>query len=62
VPLGAVVERVRELAAPLGVRPSKAELIGLVPAAALAGYPADVPIGGVDPAAATIEARLASLC
>jgi len=61
VPLGAVVERVRELAAPLGARPTGAELIGLVPAAALAGYPADVPIGGGDPAAATIEARLASL-
>jgi glutamate formiminotransferase len=61
VPLGAVVERVRELAAPLGARPTGAELIGLVPAAALAGYPADVPIGGDDPAAATIEARLASL-
>jgi glutamate formiminotransferase / 5-formyltetrahydrofolate cyclo-ligase len=61
VPLGAVVERIRELAAPLGMRPKGAELIGLVPAAALAGYPADVPIGGVDPAAATIEARLASL-
>lgn len=61
VPLGAVVERARELAAPLGARPTRAELIGLVPAAALAGYPADVPIGGGDPAAATIEARLAGL-
>lgn len=61
VPLGAVVERVRELAAPLGTRPMGAELIGLVPEAALAGYPADVPIGGGDAAAATIEARLASL-
>src|SRR6185437_5071232 len=38
VPLGVVVERVRELAAPLGARPRGAELIGLVPAAALAGY------------------------
>jgi glutamate formiminotransferase len=58
VPLGIVVERVRELAAPLGARPVEAELVGLVPAAALAGYPADVPIRDFDPAAQTIEARL----
>jgi hypothetical protein len=31
VPLGAVVERVRELAAPLGARPLEAELVGLIP-------------------------------
>jgi glutamate formiminotransferase / 5-formyltetrahydrofolate cyclo-ligase len=61
VPLGAVVDRIRELAAPLGSRPVEAELIGLIPAAALAGYPADVPIGDFDPAAATIESRLATL-
>jgi glutamate formiminotransferase / 5-formyltetrahydrofolate cyclo-ligase len=60
VPLGAVVERIRELAAPLGARPLEAELIGLIPATALAGYPADVPIRDLDPAAATIESRLAS--
>ncbi len=59
VPLGEVVERVRALAAPLGARPLAAELVGLVPAAALAGYPADVPIRGFDPARHTIEARLA---
>lgn len=61
VPLGRVVERVRELAAPLGARPLEAELIGLVPAAALAGYPADVPIRGFDRDRHTIEARLAQL-
>ena len=61
VPLGAVVERVRELAAPLGARPVEAELIGLIPAAALAGYPGDVPIRGLDPRRRTIEARLATL-
>lgn len=60
VPLGTVVERIRELAGPLGAHPLEAELIGLVPAAALAGYPVDVPIRGADPAAATIESRLAS--
>jgi glutamate formiminotransferase/glutamate formiminotransferase/formiminotetrahydrofolate cyclodeaminase len=60
VPLADVVERVRDLAAPLGARPIAAEIVGLVPAAALAGYPADVPIHGFDPAAQTIEARLSA--
>jgi glutamate formiminotransferase len=60
VPLGAVVERVRELAAPLGARPLEAELVGLVPAAALAGYPADVPMRGFDPERHVIERRLAA--
>lgn len=60
-PLGAVVERARELAAPLGARPVGAELIGLIPAAALAGYPADVPIRDFDPELRTIERRLAAL-
>jgi glutamate formiminotransferase len=59
VPLDRVVEAVRELAAPLGARPLTAELVGLVPAAALADYPADVPIRGFDPARHVIEARLA---
>jgi glutamate formiminotransferase len=58
VPLGAVVERVRELAAPLGARPLEAELVGLVPAAALSGYPADVPMRGFDPDLHVIERRL----
>ncbi|HXV06164.1 MAG TPA: hypothetical protein VFP23_09715 [Solirubrobacterales bacterium] len=61
VPLAAVVERVRALAAPLGARPLEAELVGLVPEAALAGYPDDVPIRGFDPALHTIERRLAAL-
>ena len=61
VPLGEVVERVRALAAPLDARPVEAELIGLIPAAALVGYPEDVPIRGGDPALQTIERRLASL-
>jgi glutamate formiminotransferase len=58
VPLAEVVERIRALAAPLGARPLEAELVGLVPEAALAGYPADVPIRGLDPALQTIERRL----
>jgi len=61
VPLGEVVERVRELAVPLGARPLEAELVGLIPQAALAGYPADVPMRGFDPQQHVIEARLAAL-
>jgi glutamate formiminotransferase len=59
VPLGEVVERVRALAAPLGARPLEAELVGLIPQAALAGYPADVPLRDFDPRRHVIEARLA---
>lgn len=59
VPLGEIVERVRALAAPLGARPVEAELVGLVPASSLAGYPEDVPMRGFDPSRHTIEARLA---
>jgi glutamate formiminotransferase len=58
-PLALVVERVRELAAPLGARPVEAELVGLLPEAAVAGYPEDVPIRGFDPAQHLIERRLA---
>jgi glutamate formiminotransferase len=57
-PLGTVVEAVRRLAAPLGARPVEAELVGLIPAAALVDYPADVPIRGFDPARHVIEQRL----
>jgi glutamate formiminotransferase len=60
VPLGTVVERVRELAAPLGARPLEAELVGLAPTAALADYPADVPMRGFDPERHLIERRLAA--
>ncbi len=60
-PLRTVVERIRSLAAPLGARPVEAELIGLIPAAALAGYPDDVPIRDFDPERGTIEPRLAAL-
>jgi glutamate formiminotransferase len=59
-PLAVVVERVRALAAPLGARPVGAELVGLVPEAALAGYPQAVPIKGFDPERQTIERRLAT--
>jgi glutamate formiminotransferase / 5-formyltetrahydrofolate cyclo-ligase len=59
--LGAVVEEVRRLAAPLGARPVEAELVGLIPAAAVVDYPADVPIRGFDPELHVIERRLAAL-
>jgi len=58
VSLAGVVERVRALAAPLGARPIEAEIVGLVPGAALAGYPGEVPVRDFDPAAQTIEGRL----
>jgi glutamate formiminotransferase len=58
VPLREIVERVRTLSNPLGARPLEAEIVGLIPAAALSGYPVDVPIRDFDPAAQTIEARL----
>jgi len=60
VPLAAVVEAVRALAGPLDARPVEAEVVGLIPRAALTGYPADVPIRDFDPEAATIEARLSA--
>lgn len=59
VPLGEIIERVRALAAPLGARPLGAELVGLIPQAALSGYPDDVPMRGFDPRRHVIEARLA---
>lgn len=59
-PLAVVVEAVRSLAHPLGARPVGAELVGLVPVAALSGYPEDVPIRGFDPERHTIERRMAS--
>lgn len=61
VPLATVVARVRELAGPLGARPVEAELVGLIPEAALDRYPEDVPIRGFDPSRHTIERRLEAL-
>jgi glutamate formiminotransferase / 5-formyltetrahydrofolate cyclo-ligase len=58
VPLQQVVERITDLARPLGARPVEAEIVGLVPEAALAGYPVEVPIRGFDPTTQTIEAAL----
>jgi glutamate formiminotransferase len=57
-PLAQVIERVRALAEPLGASPVEAEIVGLVPEAALAGFPEEVPLRGFDPQVQTIEARL----
>lgn len=61
VPLGQIVEVIRRLARAHDARPVAAELVGLVPAAALDGYPDDVPITGADPHGRTIESHLSSL-
>jgi glutamate formiminotransferase / 5-formyltetrahydrofolate cyclo-ligase len=61
VPLARVVAEIERLAGPHGTRPVAAELVGLVPAAAMAGYPEDVPVAGFDPDRHLIERRLARL-
>ena len=58
VTLAMVVARVRELAAALGAHPVEAEVVGIVPEAALVGFPEDLPIRAFDPAMQTIERRL----
>lgn len=59
VPLAAVVAEVERLARELGGTAVEAELVGLIPEQALAGYPEAVPIRDFDPARCTIEARIA---
>jgi glutamate formiminotransferase len=58
VPLATVVARVRELAVPYEARVVSAEVIGLVPEAALAGWPDDVALPAFDPAKHVIERRV----
>ncbi len=60
VPLATVIERVRELAAAHGARPTAGELVGLVPEAGLGELPADVPLRGFDPERHLLERRLAA--
>ncbi len=57
VPLRMVVARVTELAAEQGARPVEAEIVGLVPAAALQGFPRELPIRDFDPERHVIERR-----
>lgn len=59
VPLADVIARIRVLSEPLGATPLEAEVVGLVPEAALAAYPSDVPIRDFQPDRHTIESRLA---
>ena len=56
-----VVEATQRIGSSHGTTPVEAELVGLVPEAALAGYAGDVPIAGEDPRNRTIESRLASV-
>lgn len=57
VPLRTVVALIAELAAEQGAKPVEAEIVGLVPAAALQGFPAELPIRGFDRKRHLIEAR-----
>ena len=58
VPLGMVIEEVRALAATRGARPVAAEVVGLVPQAALRELPEDVPLRDFDPARQVLENRV----
>ena len=58
VPLGMVIEEVRALAATRGARPVAAEVVGLVPEAALRELPEDVPLRDFDPARQVLENRV----
>lgn len=58
VPLRVIVTRAAELAAEHGARLVAAEVVGLVPAAALQGFPADLPIQGFDPQRNVIDRRV----
>ena len=58
VPLGRVVSEVRRLAGRHDAAPRSAEIVGLVPEAALDAYPDDVPLMGFDPDRHVIERRL----
>lgn len=57
--LAAVVAEIERLAGEAGGRADAAELIGLIPEAALRDYPEHVPIRDFDAGSRTIEARLA---
>lgn len=57
-PLSRIVSEVRRLAARHDAAPRAAEVVGLVPEAALVAYPDDVPLVGFDPDRYVIERRL----
>jgi glutamate formiminotransferase / 5-formyltetrahydrofolate cyclo-ligase len=58
VPLAEVVDRVRALASPFGASVAAAEIVGLVPEAALAAWPEEIPIPAFDRAKHVIERRV----
>ena len=58
VPLGRVIERIRELAAASGARPVAGEVVGLLPEAALRDLPEDLPLRGFDPELHVLERRV----
>jgi glutamate formiminotransferase len=60
VPLSTLVEAVRRAAGDHGAEVTAAELVGLAPAAALDGFPADVPLRGFDPKRHILENRIRS--
>jgi glutamate formiminotransferase len=55
VPLAKLIEEITRLAAEHGVHPIEAELVGLVPEAAIEGYPGEPPIRNFDPRRDVIE-------
>ena len=61
IPLAEVVAQARELAQPHAGRIRAAEIVGLVPEAALERFPPDVPTPGFDRATGVIEKRLEAL-
>jgi glutamate formiminotransferase / 5-formyltetrahydrofolate cyclo-ligase len=58
VPLREVVEAVRDEVERLGAHVTGAEVVGLVPQAALDGFPPDVPLNGFDPGRHVLERRV----
>jgi glutamate formiminotransferase / 5-formyltetrahydrofolate cyclo-ligase len=61
IPLAEVVAGARELAAPHAGAIRAAEIVGLVPRAAMQDFPPDVPLSGFDESRHLIEERLAEL-
>lgn len=61
VPLAEIASRVAELAEARGARVVAAEIVGLVPRAALDGFPGELPLPGFDPRRGVIEERIAAL-
>ena len=58
LPLAQVAERVRVLAIGRGARLVGAEIVGMIPDAALEGWPEEIPLAGFDPVTQVIERRV----